>query len=62
SEAAPTPLTKSTVNPISAKEIEWVPLLPEYPKTHRDGCAYIVNLQHMNEAEKKGALENVSNN
>lgn len=55
-------MTNSTVNPISAKEIEWVPLLPEYPKTHRDGCAYIVNLKHMNEAEKKGALENVSNN
>lgn len=49
-----------THDPISAKEIEWVPLLPEYPKTHEDGCAYIVSLQHMNAEEKQSILKNVS--
>ncbi|KAJ6076044.1 hypothetical protein N7499_008025 [Penicillium canescens] len=43
-------------NPLSAVEVEHVPLLPEYPSTHQDGYAYIVNLRHMTLEEKGAAL------
>ncbi|KAJ5195005.1 uncharacterized protein N7498_008443 [Penicillium cinerascens] len=40
----PTPLTFHPTHPISATVIEHVPLLPEYPETHEEGFAYIVNI------------------
>lgn len=53
-------MTDASTNAISAAEIEFVPLLPEYPRTHPAGYAYVVNLRHMTLAEKKAALDAVS--
>ncbi|KAJ5424918.1 hypothetical protein N7445_010891 [Penicillium cf. griseofulvum] len=55
----PTPLTDATHEPISAAEIDFVPVLPEYPSTHANGYAYIVNLKHLSKEEKRDALEHV---
>ncbi|KAJ5693708.1 hypothetical protein N7536_004120 [Penicillium majusculum] len=53
----PTPLTNGTNNPISALEIEYIPMLPEYPKTDPKGYAYVINLQGLHIEEKKEALQ-----
>jgi hypothetical protein len=55
-----TPLTEGGNHAISAAEIEFVPLLPEYPKTHPNGYAYVVNLRQMTEGERRNALNAVS--
>ncbi|KAJ5193260.1 hypothetical protein N7449_009402 [Penicillium cf. viridicatum] len=52
-----TPLISGTNNPISALEIEYVPMLPEYPKTDPKGYAYVVNLQGLHIEEKKEAIQ-----
>lgn len=54
-----TPLTSGTYNPISASEIEYVPMLPEYPQTDPKGYAYVVNLQGLCMEEKKEAMQHV---
>ncbi|CAI7611440.1 unnamed protein product [Penicillium viridicatum] len=56
-DGEPTPLTDATNNPITATEIEFVPLLPEYPRTHPNGYAYVVNLRHLSPHERKHALD-----
>ncbi|KAJ5817626.1 hypothetical protein N7447_007634 [Penicillium robsamsonii] len=54
-----TPLTSGTYNPISASEIEYVPMLPEYPQTDPKGYAYVVNLQGLCIEEKEEAMQHV---
>ncbi|KAJ5206623.1 hypothetical protein N7491_002762 [Penicillium cf. griseofulvum] len=55
----PTPLTDTTYEPISATEIDFVPVLPEYPSTYTNGYAYIVNLKYLSKEEKRDTLEHV---
>ncbi|KAI3240734.1 hypothetical protein DTO012A7_2433 [Penicillium roqueforti] len=55
-EDKPTPLTEATHDAISTTEIEYIPLLPEYPRTHPKGYVYMVNLRHLSSQEKKNAL------
>lgn len=53
-------MTNGSRNPLSAAYIEVVPVIPEYPRTHPDGYAYIVDLQYLSSKEKKSALKHVS--
>ncbi|KAI3231152.1 hypothetical protein CBS147310_6078 [Penicillium roqueforti] len=55
-EDKPTPLTEATYDAISATEIEYIPLLPEYPRTYPKGYVYMVNLRYLSSQEKKNAL------
>ncbi|KAJ6107880.1 hypothetical protein N7523_009203 [Penicillium sp. IBT 18751x] len=53
----PTPLTFHPTHPISATVIEHVPLLPEYPETHEEGFAYIVNIEKARPDELRAVMK-----
>jgi hypothetical protein len=52
-------ITSSKRNPLSVHEVIFTHSLPDYPKTHPNGIAYVVNLQGMTPEEKKSQFSNV---
>jgi hypothetical protein len=57
----PVPLTTGAPSPVSAQKIEYTNHLPEYPQTHPQGYAYVINF-HQSQPEKiRSALTSVSN-
>lgn len=50
-------LTSSSTNPLTTSVIEHIALLPEYPRTSRNGYTYCVNIDENRATQKEVLLD-----